>query len=148
MFGYIGVQHLHLQESGLLKGRSYTARALTEGGTVKHRFVGHFRLANGLEVYQRSFNVFNLTLWDDIIEEFGDLTDEDVLVSSLPSLLSEELNASNHLFRALLAGLVSTSHGHWHRGSSAHAYTLEHCALSSVASMGGVLVCLSWSFTS
>ncbi len=69
-----------MQESGLLKGRSYTARALTEGDTVKHRFVGHFRLANGLEVHQRSFNVFNLTLWDDIMEEFGDLTDEDVLV--------------------------------------------------------------------
>ena len=69
-----------LQDSGLLEGRSYTARALTEGDTVKHRFVGHFRLANGLEVYQRSFNVFNLTLWDDIIEEFGNLTDQDVLV--------------------------------------------------------------------
>ena len=47
---------------------------------MKHRFVGHFRLDNGLDVYQRSFNVFNLTLWDDIMEEFGDLTDQDVVV--------------------------------------------------------------------
>ena len=77
-----------MQESGLLKGRSYTARALTEGDTVKHRYVGHFRLENGLEVYQRSFNVFNLTLWDDIMEEFGDLTDQDVLVrEKLPAVL-------------------------------------------------------------
>jgi hypothetical protein len=31
-------------------------------------------------VYLPSFNVFNLTLWDDIIA-FGELTEEDVLVS-------------------------------------------------------------------
>ena len=69
-----------LQESGLLGGRKYTARALTEGDHVIHRYVGQFKLVNGLEVYHRSFNVFNLTLWDDIIQEFGELTDQDVLV--------------------------------------------------------------------
>ena len=69
-----------LQESGLLGGRKYTARALTEGDHVIHRFVGQFKLVNGLEVYLRSFNVFNLTLWDDIIQQFGELTDKDVLV--------------------------------------------------------------------
>ena len=71
---------LCLQESGLLGGRKYTARALTAGDHVIHRFVGQFKLINGLEVYHRSFNVFNLTLWDDIIQEFGELTDQDVLV--------------------------------------------------------------------
>ena len=71
---------LCLQESGLLGGRKYTARALTAGDHVIHRFVGQFKLVNGLEVYHRSFNVFNLTLWDDIIQEFGELTEQDVLV--------------------------------------------------------------------
>ena len=64
----------------MLSGRKYTARALTVGNHVIHRFVGQFKLDNGLEVYLRSFNVFNLTLWDDIIQEFGELTDQDVLV--------------------------------------------------------------------
>lgn len=32
-------------------------------------------------MYLRSFNVFNLTLWDDIMAEFGELTEQDVLVS-------------------------------------------------------------------
>ena len=64
----------------MLGGRKYTARALTAGDHVIHRFVGQFKLVNGLEVYHRSFTVFNLTLWDDIIQEFGELTDQDVLV--------------------------------------------------------------------
>lgn len=39
-----------LQESGLLVGRSYTARALAGEETVRQRFVGHFRLSSGLQV--------------------------------------------------------------------------------------------------
>ena len=70
----------YMQESGLLGGRKYTARTLTAGDHVIHRYVGQFKLVNGLEVYHRSFNVFNLTLWDDIIQEFGGLTEQDVLV--------------------------------------------------------------------
>jgi len=75
-----------LQESGLLEGQSYTGRALTEGDTVKRRYVGQFLLHNGLEVYLRSFNVFNLTLWDDTMAQFGELTEQDILVrrASLP----------------------------------------------------------------
>lgn len=53
---------------------------------MRHRYVGQFKLSNGLEVYLRSFNVFNLTLWDDIMEEFGELTDQDVLVRAFYSL--------------------------------------------------------------
>ena len=77
-----------LQESNLLKGRSYTGRALTEGDTVKRRYVGQFLLHNGLEVYLRSFNVFNLTLWDDIMAQFGELTEQDILVRCASSPLA------------------------------------------------------------
>ena len=48
---------------------------------MKKKFVGDFLLDNGLHVFLRSFNVFNLTLWDDVMKPFGELRDDDILVS-------------------------------------------------------------------
>jgi len=55
-------------------------RALPEGQQVIKRFVGNFTLENGLQVHLRSFNVFNVSLWDDVMETFGELGSEDILV--------------------------------------------------------------------
>lgn len=62
--------------------KEYTARALQEGMHVKKKIVGEFTLDNGLQVFLRSFNIFNLTLWDDVMQAFGELTADDILVRS------------------------------------------------------------------
>lgn len=72
---------LSLQESELKTDKEYTARSLQPGLHVKKKFVGDFVLDNRLHVFLRSFNVFNLTLWDDVMEPFGELKEDDILVS-------------------------------------------------------------------
>lgn len=69
-----------LQESELKLDKDYRARALQPGLHVTKKYVGEFELDNGLHVYLRSFNVFNLTLWDDVMAQFGDLREDDILV--------------------------------------------------------------------
>lgn len=76
---------LSLQDSELKTDQEYTARSLQPGLHVKKKFVGDFVLDNGLHVFLRSFNVFNLTLWDDVLEPFGELKDDDILVGTQPA---------------------------------------------------------------
>lgn len=61
----------------------YEARALQPGLHVTKKYVGGFEVDNGLHVHLRSFNVFNLTLWDDVMAQFGDLGEDDILVRGL-----------------------------------------------------------------
>ncbi|EIE21588.1 hypothetical protein COCSUDRAFT_66960 [Coccomyxa subellipsoidea C-169] len=68
------------EESDLKLDKEYTARSLQPGLHVKKKFVGDFLLDNGLHVFLRSFNVFNLTLWDDVMKPFGELQADDILV--------------------------------------------------------------------
>ena len=74
---------MRLQESDLKLDKEYTARSLQPGLHVKKKFVGDFLLDNGLHVFLRSFNVFNLTLWDDVMKPFGELQADDILVSTI-----------------------------------------------------------------
>lgn len=44
------------------------------------QFVGNFSMEGGGEVHVRCFGIFNLTLWDDVMEEFQPLTRNDVIM--------------------------------------------------------------------
>ena len=50
--------------------------------------VGMFRLKNGVEVHFQSFGIFNVSLWDDMIEKFKPLTKKDILFVGEALLLS------------------------------------------------------------
>ena len=50
--------------------------------------VGMFRLRNGVEVHFQSFGIFNVSLWDDMLEKFKPLTKKDILFVGRAILLS------------------------------------------------------------
>lgn len=91
-----------VQESELKLDKEYRARALAPGLHVTKKYVGEFSLDSGLQVYLRSFNVFNLTLWDDVMAQFGELQDDDILVRC-PHLSRLMLCRRRYLNFALLA---------------------------------------------
>lgn len=57
---------------------NFTARGCTK--PILKQFIGDFVLENGATVHIRSFGQFNITLWDLVMEEFGLLTERDVLM--------------------------------------------------------------------
>ena len=58
--------------------RSYAIR--NEPGTILKQNVGSFTLRNGASVHIRSFGIFNLSLWDDVMADFAPVTKDDIIV--------------------------------------------------------------------
>jgi hypothetical protein len=58
--------------------RSYAIR--NEPGSILKQNVGSFTLRNGASVHIRSFGIFNLSLWDDVMAEFAPITKDDIIV--------------------------------------------------------------------
>jgi hypothetical protein len=60
--------------------RNYTARGVPSDFKIPRQYLGAFALRSGARVILRAFGRFNLTLWDDVFEEFLPLADTDVIV--------------------------------------------------------------------
>jgi hypothetical protein len=64
--------------AAVLVAGNFTARGNSR--PILKQFVGDFYLENGASVHIRSFGQFNVTLWDLVMNEFGRLTERDVLM--------------------------------------------------------------------
>ena len=58
----------------------YGLRGGGPGETVLKQHVGDLILTNGAEIHLRSFGRFNLSLWDDVLDDFQPLTERDYIV--------------------------------------------------------------------
>ena len=66
-------------ESGIPTMGNYTARGHSDDDFIRKLTVGDMRLKNGAQVSLRSFGRWNITLWDDVMTEFGELMPQDVI---------------------------------------------------------------------
>ena len=48
--------------------------------TIFKQNLGNFTLRNGAEIHIRSFGIFNLTLWDNVMAELAPFSDKDTLI--------------------------------------------------------------------
>jgi hypothetical protein len=47
---------------------------------VLKQYIGNLYLESGGSIHLRSFGILNISLWDDVLRDFGKLTDQDVLL--------------------------------------------------------------------
>lgn len=65
----------------------YMVRDEPEGVVLKQN-VGMFMLGSGAEVHIQSFGIFNISLWDDVFEQYMPLSDRDIIIVGADMSLS------------------------------------------------------------
>jgi hypothetical protein len=52
----------------------------TTSRSIHKLYVGNVHLRSGGRIHLRSFGIVNITLWDDVIREFGEITENDIIL--------------------------------------------------------------------